>query len=257
MIANYIMSNIIFNNIDIILDSLYIGLIAFSYYYLYITPHIKTINNKIEHLEYKQEILYKAIIKLRNIVNIDTELRNEETQEITKINNLLKIISNEIGIKYLDNNTIQPVHIDENEEDKDSSTDSTPSPKNNPVLPIQNHIKFPPFRIFNDSKFKKYTLSKPNNCSYHMMVNDVRLLSTQLASFLKYKDGTCLEFDEVYEEVLNYINYNDITAFNEDHKLRNLFGISEDEDYEYSYSDLVNVLKKLLEPHLKKINYCN
>jgi len=248
---------------DIILDSLYVGLIAFIYYYLYITPHINKMNNKIKNLEYKQEILYKAIIKLRNIANIDTELRNAETEDITKINNFLKIISKETGIKYLDNKSQQTDHTDENEtneedkEDEDITTDSTPSPKNNPVLPIQNHIKFPPFRIFNDSKFKKYTLSKPNIYSYQMIANDVRLLSSQLSSFLKYKDGTCLEFNKAYDEVLNYINDNNITALNEDHKLRNLFGISEDEDYEYSYSDLVNVLKKLLEPHLKKINYCN
>lgn len=252
MLANYIISNIIFNNMDIILDSLYIGLLSFAYYYLYITPRINTVNDRIKYLEDRQEILYQAMIKLRNIANIDTELRNEETEEITKINKFLKIVSNEIGIEYTNHTSSES----ELEEDNESEpTDSTTSPKNNPVLPIQNHIKFPNFWIFNDSNFKKYPLSKPNIAAYKMSGNDIRLLSNQLSSFLKQKVGTCMEFNEVYNKILEYINTNDITAINEDIKLRSLFGISEDEDYEYSYSVLVKILNKLLEPHLKKISY--
>ena len=251
MLANYIMSNIISIIMDIILDSLYIGLLAFAYYYLYITPRINTVNDRIKYLEDRQEILYQAIIKLRNIANIDTELRNEETKEITKINNLLKIISKETGIEY-------PNDISDSEkleEDNESEpTDSTSSPKNNPVLPIQNHIKFPNFWIFNDSNFKKHPLSKPHVAAYKMNGNDIRLLSNQLSSFLKRKVGTCMEFNEVYNKILDYIHQNDITAINEDNKLRNLFGISEDEDYEYSYPELIKILTKLLEPHLKKIS---
>ena len=38
-------------------------------------------------------------------------------------------------------------------------------------------------------------------------------------------------------------------------KLSKLFGINENEDYEYSTPVLVRFLKKILDPHFKKIDY--
>jgi hypothetical protein len=75
------------------------------------------------------------------------------------------------------------------------------------------------------------------------------LISNQLSKLLKVKSGTCMEFDEAYELIFNYIQDNDIVNLAEDSKLCKLFGINENEDYENSDSTLIKVLKKILEPH--------
>jgi len=236
-------TDIISNILDSIFQTLYIGLIAFSYYYLYIYPHINIMKAKINYLEDRQEILYNAIVKLRNVVVIDTDLRNDEIDEISKIKKQVKLHSKHLGFNY--------EHDLSSISDDDLSTETTTtSPKNQYVLPIQSHITFPEFNILTD--YKK--ILKSLNTKELVNSNaDIRIVSNQLASFLKVKKGTCIEFNDVYDELLKYINDNNITAINEDTKLRRLFGISEDEDYEYSYSDLIKVLKKLLDPHLKKV----
>jgi hypothetical protein len=241
MMIDYILSNIM----DSIIECLYIGLLAFSYYHLYIAP-------KMRQLEERQEISYKALVKVKNIANIDTELRNEESQEIDKIKMDINRICNYICLNLADSSSSQNQDYDEEcQDDVSSQTDSTQTPTNKPVLPIQNHIKFPHFWLFDENNFIKQSSTTKNISTYKMIGNDVRLLSNQLALFLKRDIGTCLEFEEVYNEVIQYINDNQITALNEDSKLRKLFNISEDEDYEYSYSELVKVIGTLLEPHLK------
>ena len=63
-----------------------------------------------------------------------------------------------------------------------------------------------------------------------------------------------MEFDDVYE----LVQVNDIVNIAEDSILCKLFGINENEDYENSDSKLIKVLKKIIEPHFKKIIYeCN
>jgi hypothetical protein len=254
MTTNYDnMSNfdIIANIIDSIFQSLYIGLLAFSYYYLFISPHINEMKDKIKYLEDRQEIIYNAVVRLRNIAVIDTDLRNDETKELSQLKKQVKLHSKHLGLKYEDDTSSE---TEANEEEEDEETDSTVTQKNQPVLPIQNHITFPDFNILTDYKKILKSLNKKELINSNI---DIRLVSNQLAAFLKRPIGTCLEFNDIYDEVLQYINDNDITAINQDANLRKLFGISEDEDYEYSYSELVKVLKNLLEPHLKKISYRN
>ena len=247
-----IMSNIL----DSIFQTLYIGLLAFSYYYLYIFPHINTMNDKIKYLEDRQEIIYNALIRLRNVAVIDTDLRNDEIDEISKIKKQLKLQSKHIGLNYEDDTSSEIEDNNENSDDDDISleTETTTSTKNQYVLPIQSHITFPEFNILTD--YKKI-LKSLNTTEIINSNADIRLVSNQLASFLKVKKGSCFEFNYVYDKLLKYINDNNITAINEDTKLRRLFGISEDEDYEYSYLDLIKVLKNLLEPHLKSFGYAN
>lgn len=127
-----------------------------------------------------------------------------------------------------------------NETDSEEEEDYMNIPKNNLVLPIQNHITFPKFFIFNEKNFKQTTLSD-NDYEFRFIGKDLRLISNEL---VKVKSGTCMEFDDVCIPVFNYIQDNDIINIGEDCKLRNLFGINENEDYEYSTTNIIRALKK-------------
>lgn len=216
-----------------VINHLYIILLVVTCIYAFCKPQIEYLYKQITDINKKQNILYQSILKLKSIINIDNSFSTEQFDELKK-----KIDS----IKRVINDT------DSEEED------SVNILKNNLVLPIQNHITFPKLFIFNEKNFKQTKLSN-NDYEFRFIGKDLRLISNELVKFLKVKSGTCMEFDDVCVPVFNYIQDNEITNIGEDCRLRNLFGINENEDYEYSTTNIIRALKKMLEPHCKKVVY--
>jgi peptidoglycan hydrolase-like protein with peptidoglycan-binding domain len=247
--------------VDSIVNSIYIGLLAYSFCYAFYKPTINDLITRTNNLEGKQEILYQAIGKLRNIIEIDKDFSNDQTEQLKEIKKEIQAINKILNIKqtkYDDEDEDE----DEDEDDEESTSDSNdqesddtiPSPKNKPALPVQNHIVFPHFFILNDKNFKQKKISD-NTYELRFIGDDLRVISNQLAKFIKVKVGTCMEFEEAYNYVYNYIQENDIINISEDTQLCRLFGITGNEDYECSDSMIIKVLKKMLEPHFKKITY--
>ena len=238
------------NALNTIGNSIYIGLLVYSFWYAFYKPTADDLIMRTNNLENKQELLYQAITKVRNIINIDNDLTNDQTEQLKQITKEIQSINKLLNIK-------QTKYEDEDEDDDDESNgeesdDTIPSPKNKPALPVQNHIAFPHFFVLNDKNFKQKKISD-DTYELRFIGDDLRVISNQLAKFIKVKVGTCMEFEEAYNYVYNYIQENDIIDISEDAQLCRLFGITGNEDYEYSDSMLIKVLKKMLEPHFKKI----
>lgn len=252
----------------VMVDSLYIGCAAvIGFHYLY-KKKIDDLINRIDKLQDKQNVLYQSIVKIRNIVNIDSELTNDNISDINKIKKQIRNINNILKIEDIIDEDKEQTD-EENEEDEaedetdlrnldDNYEEDTLSSEytDEPVitLPLQNHITFPRFWIFNEKNFKQTKLSN-GNYQLQFIGDDLRLISNELAKFLKVKSGTCMEFDDAYIIVYDYIQDHSILNISEDTKLSRLFNINENEDYEFSDSMLIKVLKKMLEPHFKKITY--
>jgi peptidoglycan hydrolase-like protein with peptidoglycan-binding domain len=243
--------------VDSIVNSIYIGLLAYSFCYAFYKPTINDLITRTNNLEGKQEILYQAIGKLRNIIEIDKDFSNDQTEQLKEIKKEIQAINKILNIKqtkYEDEDEAE----DDDESNCDSndqeSDDTIPSPKNKPALPLQNHIVFPHFFILN-GKYIKQTKLSHDTYQLRFIGDDLRIISNQLAKFMRVKLGTCMEFDDVYDYVYKYIQENEITNISDDAQLSRLFGITENEDYEYSDSMLIKVLKKMMEPHFKKITY--
>jgi peptidoglycan hydrolase-like protein with peptidoglycan-binding domain len=235
--------------VDSIVNSIYIGLLVYSFCYAFYKPTINDLITRTNNLEGKQEILYQAIGKLRNIIEIDKDFSNDQTEQLKEIKKEIQAINKILNIKP-SNDTDD----DNDESNSQESDDTIPSPKNKPALPVQNHIVFPHFFILNDKNFKQKKISD-DTYELRFIGDDLRVISNQLAKFIKVKVGTCMEFEEAYNYVYNYIQENDIIDISEDTQLCRLFGITGNEDYEYSDSMIIKVLKKMLEPHFKKITY--
>jgi len=244
-------------------NNIYIGLLITAYIYAFCKPQFEYLFKISNELEKKNDILHQSIIKLKNIIDIDNELANEQSEqlkqikkEIMSIKRIMNIECDENDNELSENNSSNNENENEDYEEQNSS-DSNSSPKNKPALPLQNHITFPHFFIINEKNFKQNKLHD-NTYQVSFIGDNLRLISNQLAKFIKVKCGTCMEFDEAYELVFHYIQDNDITNISEDTKLRRLFGINENEDYEFTDSIMIKALKKMLEPHFKKITYeCN
>lgn len=234
---------------DSLINSIYIGLLVYAYLYALNKPTTDHLIEKIKSLEYKQDLLHQAIQKLRNIIGIDDSLQEEQTDQLKKIQKEINSIKKILHCNKLNEYSDSDAPVSDSEQE-----DSIPSPKNKPALPVQNHITFPHFFILNEKNFKQ---TKITDDTYELKFigDDLRLISNQLSKFLKVKSGTCMEFDEAYELVFNYLQDNDIVNIAEDYKLCKLFGINENEDYENSDSTLIKILKKILEPHFRKITY--
>jgi|LakMenEpi03Aug12_release.lakeMendotaPanAssembly.Ray.scaffolds.fasta_scaffold171030_4 hypothetical protein len=239
------------NALNTIGNSIYIGLLVYSYWYAFYKPTADDLITRTNNLENKQEILYQAIGKLRNIIEIDKDLSNDQTGQLKEIKKEIQAINKILNIKQT---KYEDEDEDEEESNSEESDDTIPSPKNKPALPVQNHIVFPHFFILNDKNFKQTKLTH-DTYQLRFIGDDLRIISNQLAKFMRVKLGTCMEFDEAYDYVYNYIQENEITNISEDAQLSRLFGITENEDYEYSDSMLIKVLKKMMEPHFKKISY--
>ena len=107
--------------------------------------------NITNNIQNKQDILYKDICKIKTIIDID-------------------------------NNT----HSGVSSPDNDSSDEENIIPQNYVTLPIQNHITFPHYWIFNDTNFKQIRLPH-NKYEVRIFGNNLRLISNELAKFLKIK----------------------------------------------------------------------
>ena len=132
---------------------------------------------------------------------------------------------------------------EKDEEDKESNTsaasNNSKSDSKKCILPIQNHITFPKFRIYrsNNNKNDKKTVTK--------------LLSNQLCEFLGCEQGTNMVEEDVYALVFKRIKGNKKMTRTYKikivPKLQKLFGITENEDYEITPENL----PKFIKPHLK------
>jgi hypothetical protein len=248
------MLSIDLNTINVIII---IGLFGFYY-----TLFINNINLKINELHKKYDLLYQSLIKLKNIIHIDNETSHQLVnfrKELNIINKILKIKNSSDSNEDLNSNESEvnsnESEVNSNESEVNSNDSGTYSIEETKfILPIQTHIEFPEICIFNEKNFKQTKLSN-NSYELKFVGNDLRLISNNLAKFLKKKCGTCIEFKEVYKTVFEYIQDKNIINLSDDNNLCKLFGISIYEDYEYTDSDLVLVLEKLLEPHFKKISY--
>ena len=65
------------NALNTIGNSIYIGLLVYSFCYAFYKPTINDLITRTNNLEGKQEILYQAIGKLRNIIEIDKDFSND------------------------------------------------------------------------------------------------------------------------------------------------------------------------------------
>ena len=242
---------------------------------------IYPLNQEIEYLKNTQDMLYRSIQTLKTIVDIDKEYKTvlfNQVKDIkaeldtlritfeTRINKIEKELSE---CKSEENKDSDEENKDSEEENKDSEEENKDSEEENKdseeeedicpnieVLPIQNHITFPQFIIFNDDNYKvSRTKSRDRE-----LKNDTRILSEQVDKFLDKKIGTCMTFDETYELIWQYIGLHcnigtqchlkGFTKYIElDPNLRQLFGITEYEDYELT----TETLPKYLEPHLKHL----
>jgi len=237
--------------VNLLFYCLYIKILITIYRYAIYNPQNELFNT-IDELKNNQDKLFETIIKLRNIIRFDGELTNKQSIQLKKIKNELRIINNILDIKAetkINNNDASIQIYTEIDNTIQTNNDD------NTQLPIklhkQEHITFPNYFVFDGINFKKTKLS--NNNHKLEIIGDVKLISNELAKFLKIEIGTCMEFDEVYEKVYNHIQEKQIINIGDDSTLCKLFGINENEDYEFTDTTLIIILKNLLEPHFKNI----
>jgi hypothetical protein len=234
------------NIVQLLFGCLYIGIIIKVYRYSLDNQQIHYMLDTIDKLKTNQDKLFEIIVKIRNIIRVDNDLTNKQTKELKKIRRELHAINYILDIKQIDSAI-------ECESDNSSSNSNTSTFKNTFPLSLHNqtHITFPNYLVFNESNLKQTKL--PNNNHKLVFIGDnVRLISNELAKFLKVEPGTCIEFDDAYEMVFNYIQEKQIVNIGEDSNLCKLFGINENGDYEFTDTILIKILKELLEPHFKQ-----
>ena len=102
----YIIIEIVNCIIKSLVNMLCIGLLAFTVVNTVYQPRFDLLNRRLRTLENKQELLYLAVGKLRNIINIDNTINNdlnnkqikkleEIKKEIQSINKILNITEND------------------------------------------------------------------------------------------------------------------------------------------------------------------
>ena len=208
---------------------------------------IQPIHNDIKDLKDNHIVLYKAIIKLKKIIDVyddceKEQIENKYLKNIRKkidsmflsfddrINNIEKEIyksksnidlsgiqeTNEIK---LDQKLSQEITLNEKQEQIPEENINDKS-----ILPINIRITFPHFIILEKFNFKH------NNTNNKLLSDDIRLLSNELAGFLNVRAGTCMEIEEVKKKVSEHIDILNNTDFNN------------------------TINDEFLEPHLKKLN---
>lgn len=218
--------NLLQTILNFIISGVYIGISLF-------------IIDEINQLKIIQTNLHNSIQQLTFM----TDVKNKQTDLLTETNTSYEddvISENKV-----------PSEIEVNSEVSSDKTETS-------ILPIQNHIVFPHFTIFQRSNYKR---TKNKNKHYKELKHDTRLMSNQLSKFLNKAEGTCITFMEVYTqlwEILDNTTDSDTDSDScslDNHPtnvlaLRKLFGITENEDYKITRDNL----HKFLEPHLKKLN---
>lgn len=228
-----------------------------EFYKIFVYP----LKQEIKTLKSQQDILYQAIKKLKNIMDIDNNssakqlavrfkrIKSDLDTMYVTFGKRFDKIDEQLSPKSYAYNNYKTEDEDEDEDDenendeedetsaseeddKKSNTSSSETNESKYILPIQNHITFP-----NNAAIKK--------------TKDTYILSNQLCDFLEYRQGITMEYEDVYKNVLRLIKGNKkITRMYKIKivpKIRKLFGISENEDYEITSENL----QKFLEPHLK------
>lgn len=217
---------------------------------------IVPLKNEINEMKVTQDMLYDEIIKLKNIINTHKTTSNENEEYI-------KSIAIEVDKMYIaygkridkieeevfksETNTSEEITEEEQEEYEEEQEEYEEE-----TTPLQNHVKFPHFTVYNDSNYQKPT--KNSSLSFRYLKDQIRLLSYELVQFLNVEPGTCMTVEEVYNTMMKYISANcsrnaKTKAINMDSKLRKLFAITENEDYELKTTNLILYVK----PHLKLI----
>ena len=250
-----------------------------EFYKIFVHPLKQEINT----LKNQQDILYEAIKKLKDIMDIDNNSTSEKLrsrfnhikssldsmyrafgQRLDKIEDELSSKSYQYKSKYKEESEDEDEQEDnkdedesesedeqedikdeqeeeddeqeEDEESKVSSNNVSESNNSNCILPIQNHITFPHFNIYNSNKTNK---------------KHVKLLSYQLCEFLGCEPGTNMTEEDVYADVLRLIKGNKkmtrLYKIKIVPRIQKLFGITENEDYEITPENL----SKFLKPHFK------
>jgi hypothetical protein len=245
-----IINTIIYNFVYNFVYAVYIGSLVFAFCYAICKPVVDKINNTTDDLTRKQDILHQAIIKIRNIIRIDDDLSSDQTNQLKKIRDEITTIKKILSCNRLNDLSDNDTPVSESETIESEGCKS-PTPLH---LHIQNHVTFPHFFIFNEQNFKQTKISNYET-EFKFIGDDLRLISYQLAAFQEIKPGTCMSFDEAFKYVFMYVQRNKITNIAEDPQLCKLFGLNENEDYEQNDANLIKLLKKMLEPHFRKITY--
>jgi hypothetical protein len=240
--------------INIIHVSLWILFVLSEFYNNFIVP----LKRDADTCKKKHDILYESIQKLKTIVDIDKGtldtlevnfdllkrdidvMYSSLSKRINKIEQELLTDETDVSEKEdtedLNENSSEELNKDYNEVSNEESSIEKD------VLPIQNHITFPHYTMFDDSNYK--TSNTKSGC--RTLKDNTRLLSIQLSRFLNKAEGSCMTFEEVYAPMWQMIDSE--TDLNE-RNLRKLFGITENKDYDITKDNL----DKYLEPHLKKL----
>jgi hypothetical protein len=238
------MFTILINSVfDALYVSLWICVIGVQFYNELIDP----LKNEINDLKVKQDMLYETIIDLKHIISNDKSDTDENKQHIKSIEEEVSNMCINYGkrIYKIEEEVFKNETNTSEEDEEEYETDDSP-------VPIQNHIKFPHFVMYNDSNYQKPIKNSSLSCRY--LKDQIRLLSYELVQFLNIEPGTCMTVEEVYNTMMKYISANcsrnaKSKVINMDSKLRKLFAITENEDYELKSSNLILYLK----PHLKVI----
>jgi hypothetical protein len=223
--------------------------LAREFYKIFIYP----IKCEINTLKNKQDILYKSIKKLKNIIDIDIDT----AEELTTNFNAIKLDIDSIYISFgkrldkleeqcfaSETNTSEEEdeYEDEDDEDEDEDEETNFTIPTKDILPIQNHITFPHFTIYKNNL---------NKCKTKDRKSMPKIISYQLSDFLGIEPGNSMSTEEIYYVVETYIKKNIPISKNNIikivPKIQKLFGISENEDYEITMDNLY----KFIEPHLK------
>ena len=231
-----VLLNAIFDTFYICAWFCFLGL---QYYKTFVYP----LRQELKSLRNQQDILFHAIKKLKNIIDIDKQASTEQVNmRIKYIKRDLDCMYNAFGkrIDRIEEKFFSNPYSNESEEDESEEVEEVEEEKSDSsssvsdekcILPIQNHITFP----HNQKKQDKDTL----------------LLSYQLCEFLGYEPGTTMPHKEAYDDVLRLTKGNKkITRMYKIRivpKIQKLFGISENEDYEITLANLHMFLK----PHLR------
>jgi hypothetical protein len=239
--------------INLLFNCLYIWIIFTAYRYIKYKYQDDYLVNDVNNVKNEQNKLLQIMIKLRNIIKVGDELTNDQTNQIKKIRKEIRKINNMLYFKYEKNKKTDLIGYEIDDIVDEENNNDTNSIYNFPItLHQQNHITFPNYLVFNQINLKKTKLSN-NNHKLEFIGDDIKLISNELARFLKVDIGTCMEFNDAYENVYNYIQENDIINISEDSNLCKLFGINENGDYEFTDTALIEILKQLLEPHFRNI----
>ena len=178
--------------------------------------NVVPLKKEIEELNKKQVILFKAIKKLKVIIDYDHSFTKKQ----------IKAIKEKLEEKQ-----------GKKQEEKQEEDVLIPS-KNTYETKYNTHITFPHYRIYD----------KGVNVDDKNQLHSLKCLSHQLAEFMGCKEGHTFLYKEVESFMKNYFHFhskNDIIIL--EPKLRKLLNICEDDNPEITWP----IMLHLVEPHVK------